>query len=66
MLRRAAVATTGSHCGGRVPRHKASGVGTPLRVRQSPTAGNPPTALDSPQRAALPGGIRVKCAVAPQ
>ncbi|MDZ8222785.1 hypothetical protein [Nostoc sp. ChiVER01] len=25
--------------------------GTPLRVHQSPTAGNPPTALDSPQRA---------------
>ncbi|MDF5740227.1 MULTISPECIES: hypothetical protein, partial [unclassified Nostoc] len=27
-------------------------MGTPLRVHQSPTAGNPPTALDSPQRAA--------------
>ncbi|MEH2006983.1 hypothetical protein [Nostoc sp.] len=26
-------------------------MGTPLRVHQSPTAGNPPTALDSPQRA---------------
>ncbi|MEH1857221.1 MAG: hypothetical protein V7L21_04300 [Nostoc sp.] len=24
--------------------------GTSLRVHQSPTAGNPPTALDSPQR----------------
>ncbi|MHC5671032.1 hypothetical protein [Nostoc sp.] len=48
-LRVAPVATTGSHCGGRVPRHKGasrvggspdlsglapSGVGTPLRVRQ--------------------------------
>ncbi|MCC5598044.1 hypothetical protein [Nostoc favosum] len=49
-----AVATTGSHCGGREHLHKASGVGTPLRVHQSPTAGNPPTALDSPQRAASP------------
>ncbi|MEH1902685.1 MAG: hypothetical protein V7L04_15035 [Nostoc sp.] len=27
-------------------------MGTPLRVHQSPTAGNPSTALDSPQRAA--------------
>ncbi|MDF5738131.1 MAG: hypothetical protein V7L04_12265 [Nostoc sp.] len=27
-------------------------MGTPLRVHQSPTAGNPPTALDSLQRAA--------------
>ncbi|MEH2004987.1 hypothetical protein, partial [Nostoc sp.] len=35
-----------------VPSVGGSGVGTPFRVYQSPTAGNPPTALDSPQRAA--------------
>ncbi|MEH2074562.1 MAG: hypothetical protein V7K57_09240 [Nostoc sp.] len=28
--------------------------GTSLRVHQSPTAGNPPTALDSPQRTGSP------------
>ncbi|MDF5739938.1 MAG: hypothetical protein PUQ00_30995 [Nostoc sp. S13] len=46
------VATTLSHPLAEVPSVGGSGVGTPLRVHQSPTAGNPPTALDSLQRAA--------------